>query len=164
MRRGYAGGMTRRSLALLTVGVGIASLLSACATPAGTVSVQPAENASDPACASVVLNLPQEMTTGATVLPKRVTSSQATGAWGSPTAVIMRCGVPEPAPSTATCTEISGVDWISVGEDESVFTFVTYGRTPAVEVTVDSNSITGVNALTAISPALRATEQYSQCL
>lgn len=156
--------MTRRPLALLTLGVGLASLLTACSAPAGTVSVEPAENASDPACASVVLNLPKELSTVDETFPKRVTSSQATGAWGSPAAVVMRCGVPEPAPSTDTCLPTGDVDWINVRTDGDAYTFVTYGRTPAVEVTVDSTRLTGINALDAISPALRATEQYAQCL
>lgn len=155
--------MVRRVLALSLVGIGLASLLTACG-PAGTVSVEPAENATDPACASVILNLPEEISSPEGPQPKRQTSSQATGAWGSPAAVVMRCGVPEPGPSSATCSEVDGVDWINVSDDDEIYTFVTYGRSPAVEVTVDSSVVTGIEALGRISPALGNTEQYSTCV
>ncbi|WP_293697554.1 DUF3515 domain-containing protein [uncultured Agrococcus sp.] len=155
--------MVRRVLTLSAVGIGLATLLTACG-PAGTVSVDPAENAIDPACASVVLNLPEEMGTGEEPLPKRQTSSQGTGAWGSPAAVVMRCGVPEPGPTTDTCMPVDDVDWINVHTEGDTYTFVTYGRSPAVEVTIDTTQVTGVEALGRVSPALGNTELYATCV
>lgn len=154
--------MKRRSVALVTVAVALSSLLAGCSN-GGTVSVEPAENATDPACASVVLNLPDTISDGDVQLDKRTTSSQATGAWGSPAAVVMRCGVPEPAPSTAQCTTVDDVDWVNVAVDGATYTWVSYGRTPAVEVTLDNNRATAIAALSAISPAMGRTTQYSQC-
>ena len=154
--------MKRRTLALGLVAAAATSLLSGCSN-GGTVAVEPAENASDPACASVVLNLPDSINEGGLPLDKRTTSSQATGAWGSPTAVVMRCGVPEPAPSTDACTTISDVDWVNVSAEDSTYVWVTYGRSPAVEVTLDNTKASAMSALSAISPALGRTEQYAQC-
>lgn len=155
--------MVRRVLALGTVGIGIASLLTGCG-PAGTVTVEAAENAADPACASVVLNLPEELSSIDGVVEKRKTSSQGTGAWGSPSAVVLRCGVTEPGPTEDTCSEISGVDWINVGGEGDTATYVTYGRTPAVELTIDATRVTPIEALGRISPTLGNTEVYSGCV
>lgn len=154
--------MKRRSLAIGIAAVATATFLTGCSN-GGTVSVEPAENASDPACASVVLNLPDAISEGDVQLDKRTTSSQATGAWGSPTAVVMRCGVPEPAPSSDACTTVENVDWVNVRVEGSTYVWVTYGRSPAVEVTLDNTQASAASALAAISPALGRTEQYSQC-
>lgn len=42
----------------------------------------------------------------------RTTTSQATAAWGDPSAVILRCGVPTPGPTTDRCVTVNGVDWV----------------------------------------------------
>ncbi|SJM62388.1 DUF3515 family protein [Agrococcus casei] len=154
--------MKRRPVALLALAAAVGLLLSGCSN-GGTVAVDPAENASDPGCASIVLNLPDAISEGEVQLDKRQTSAQATGAWGSPTAVIMRCGVAEPAPSSAACTTVDDVDWVNVAVEGSTYTFVSYGRTPAVEVTLDNTKASAVAALSAISPTMQRTEQYSQC-
>ena len=154
--------MKRRPSVLLAMAAAVGLLLTGCAG-GGTVAVEPAENASDPACPSIVLNLPETISEGDVQLEKRKTSAQATGAWGSPTAVIMRCGVPEPAPSSATCTTVEDVDWVNVAVEGTTYTFVSYGRTPAVEVTLDNTRASAIAALSAISPTMQRTEQYSQC-
>lgn len=53
---------------------------------------------------------------------------------------MLRCGVEPPGPSTAQCvrvTDDSGtdVDWIAL-EGKTAWTFVTYGRVPAIEIVV----------------------------
>lgn len=155
--------MVRRVLALGVVGIGIASLLTGCG-PSGTVNVEAAANATDPACASVVLNLPEEMGSIDGMIEKRRTSSQGTGAWGSPSAVVLRCGVAEPGPTDATCSEIGGVDWINVGDEGDTMAYVSYGRSPAVEVTIDASRVTPIEALGRIAPALGNTEAYGGCV
>src|SRR5690606_4308595 len=106
------------------------------------VSVPVAPEAHLPDCARIVLALPDSLDGQ----PRHTTSSQATRAWGEPLdAVTLRCGVPVPAPTTATCTtadDLQGhaVDWVSV-EDETGWTFTTYGRHPAVEVFVPASVV-----------------------
>ena len=55
-----------------------------------TVALDPAPDANNPACADVVVRLPDTIDS----LQKRGTNSQSTAAWGEPTGVIFRCGLP----------------------------------------------------------------------
>lgn len=105
---------------------------------ARTIGVEVAPDAADPRCAEVMLAVPEEL--GAD-LPKLRTDAQATAAWGEPGgAVTMRCGVAQLGPS-ADCQHVdsgdgTAVDWIVTTDDEGTWSFVTYGREPAVEVIV----------------------------
>lgn len=111
----------------------VAAALGGC----GTASVPPGPSAADPACARIIQDAPDELLG----LARHETSSQATLAWGSgEDAIVLRCGVTPPGPSPDVCTRISAsdgqsVDWL-VREKDGMVSFTTYGRTPAVDVTV----------------------------
>ncbi len=126
--------MLRRAASpLVTLALG-AGLLAAC-TP--TIGVDAAPDAADPACAPVMLALPDVL---AGDLQKARTTSQATAAWGTAgAAVTLRCGVNPPGPS-ADCQSVDSpqgsVDWIVQASDDGTWRFTTYGREPAVEVVV----------------------------
>ena len=92
-------------------------------------SVPAAENAADPDCAPAMIAMPDEIGD----LTLRPTDSQATAAWGDPAAVVLRCGVQPPAPTTDQCVSAEGVDWV-VREEGENWRITTYGRDPAVEV------------------------------
>jgi hypothetical protein len=117
--------------------------LAACAACTPAVSVDVAPHAADPVCASVVLALPAELAQ----FGHLNTTSQATAAWGDPAApIVLRCGVDLLPPTTDKCvtaTDSTGtsVDWVAVeghpdADTKARWTFTTYGREPAVEVTV----------------------------
>ena len=116
------------ALALLAVGM----------TSCGTVTVPPGPEATDPVCAEIMLGLPPEVLG----MSRTETSSQATAAWGSgEKTVVMRCGVTPPGPTTDQCTTLedgSGaqVDWIVREVENGVFQYTTYGREPAIDLTV----------------------------
>ena len=144
-------------------------LLLALAGCVPTVALQPAADAADPACASVTVALPE--TVGG--LESRETDAQATGAWGNPTGVILHCGVPSPGPTTTSlCVAVEGVDWIRDDSGDPNFIFTTYGRTPAVEVVVDSDGdpdvdndgVSGLEALTDLADAVALIPQTSKCV
>jgi hypothetical protein len=128
-----------RSLTVLLCAAAVAASLSGCAS---RVAVEPAPSAGDPMCAKVVLSLPD--TLGG--LPRLLTDSQASVAWGDPTnPVVLRCGVEPPGPTTDQCVTADdgtySVDWVAVpgqadAEGYADWTFTTYGRSPAVEVFV----------------------------
>lgn len=105
---------------------------------ARTIGVEVAPDAADPKCAEVMLAVPDELGPD---LPKLRTNAQATAAWGEPGgAVTMRCGVAQVGPS-ADCQHVdsgdgTAVDWIVTTDDKGTWSFVTYGREPAVEVIV----------------------------
>ncbi|QAY71947.1 DUF3515 family protein [Xylanimonas protaetiae] len=112
----------------------LVALAGAC-TP--TIAVDAAPDAANPACAPVMLALPPTL---AGDLEKARTTSQATAAWGTGgAAVTLRCGVELPGPS-ADCQQVESakgtVDWIVQAGDDGTWRFTTYGRDPAVEVTI----------------------------
>jgi hypothetical protein len=118
--------------------------LTGCST---TIDLQPAEQANDPACAEVSVRLPGTVDGQ----PRRWTDAQATGAWGEPSAVLLRCGVEEPGPTEARCITLGGVDWIVDESQAPRYLVTTYGRTPAVEVFIDNESVSPNEALTQLA-------------
>lgn len=121
------------SVLITTILVGTA--LGGCAR---SIGVEVAPDAADPKCAEVLLAVPDELGGD---LPKVPTDSQATAAWGvSGAAVTLRCGVEATGPA-ADCQQVDSgdgtvVDWIVTTDDQGTWSFVTYGRDPAVEVVV----------------------------
>ena len=143
-----------RRAGAVVVGLVGALVLAGCAP---TVSVEVAPYATDPVCARIVLALP-DLLNG---MPRVQTSSQATAAWGDTAqkTIQLRCGVEVPGPTTDECvtvTDESGrdVDWLTVQDPVTkVWTLTTYGRSPAVELTVPAGMSTSpaVELSTAIS-------------
>lgn len=115
-----------------------------------TVSLEPAEFANSPECANMSVRLPETIAE----LPKRTVNAQATGAWGSPVAVIVRCGLPLPDPSPLPCYTLEGIDWLRDDADAPRFRFLTYGLDPATEVIVDSTVISGTTVLRELTEAV----------
>ena len=67
----------------------------------------------------------------------RETNAQATGAWGDPAVVLLRCGVPPIGPTTKPCINVNGIDWVLENNpaDQSL-RYITFGRVPATEVVI----------------------------
>lgn len=138
----------------------VATVLLLLAGCSPTVPLQPAADAASPACAEVSVRLPDAIDD----LAVRQTNAQATGAWGEPASVILRCGVPAPSPtSTLACVTVEGVDWLRDDSDAPNYVFTTYGRTPAVEVIVNSDAASGLDALTAVAPAVGRLPITGEC-
>lgn len=159
--------MSPRALPLrsLAGGVLLAALLglTGCSS---AVTLEPAEDANNPACADVIVRLPDTVADK----PKRETNAQSTAAWGSPAAVILRCGVAVPGPTTDPCIALNGIDWIA---DESeaendTYRYTTYGREPAVEVIINADAATGgvsgTTALIDLSSAVSALPATTACV
>ncbi|HQY33778.1 DUF3515 family protein [Actinotalea sp.] len=154
------------------VAVATALLLASTAGCATRVSVPVAPYAADPLCAAVVLALPQDLAG----LPRLRTTSQATVAWGEATsAVVLRCGVEPPPPTTDQCVTAddgtTAVDWVAVpgpadADGAAPWTFTTYGRSPAVEVRVPAavTSTRSTSFLLELGPAIATVEATRRCL
>jgi hypothetical protein len=133
--------------------------LSACAP---TIGVPVADDAANPKCAEVVLAVPDELAG----LPQIKTNSQATAAWGEPgAAVTLRCGVTPPEPTTAGCQGVpsaaGSVDWVVTDDGADTWTFVTYGRDPAVEVQI-SPAVSTTRSSSFVSDLNRAVSKVEQ--
>jgi hypothetical protein len=139
-----------------------AALLAGC-TP--TVAMEPAAHANDVKCADVTVMLPDEV--GGQ--KQDYTDAQATGAWGDPVTVQLRCGVTPLGPTTKPCVTVGSgqdaVDWVLTNDpDSSVLTYVTYGRTPAIEVTIKhgSGGVSDANVLPDLAQAVARIPQSQQ--
>lgn len=136
MRANNSSHRSLRHAAGIALGTSATAVVLAGCTP--TIGVPVADDATNPVCASIVLGVPDELAG----LPQVDTDSQATTAWGEAgAAVTLRCGVTPPGPTASvpclTVESSSGdVDWLAAPDDEGTWTFVTYGRDPAVEIQV----------------------------
>ena len=137
----------QRVLATALAGLCLAASLSACTQ---AVSLDAAPDSNNPACAAVSVRLPSEVDGN----QQRDTNAQATGAWGNPVRVILRCGLPEVKASTLLCTTIGGVDWLVDPSQAPSYRFISFGRKPATEVIVDYKHASGASALDALSQAV----------
>jgi hypothetical protein len=133
---------TRTAAAILGFSL-LALPLTGCSS---TVTLEPAADSNDPACAAVQVRLPETIDGNA----KRQTDAQSTSAWGNPATMIMRCGLPEVLASTLPCVTAGGIDWLVDDSNAPDYRFITFGRKPATEVIVDSKKASGVQALDAI--------------
>lgn len=120
-------------------------VLTACAP---SVTITAAADANNPACAPMMVALPDSLADA----KRRTTTSQATAAWGEPSLVVLRCGVPVPGPTTDKCVSVNGVDWI-LRQKGTTWTITTYGRNPAAELVLEENTIPSDTVLTQISAA-----------
>ena len=117
---------------------------------AATVNLEPAENSNDPACAEVSVRYPDEI--GG--LEQRYTNAQATTAYGEPAAILVRCGLEPVFASALPCVSAGDVDWLVDDSAAPNFRFISFGRTPAVEVVVDSENASGITSLESLSQAV----------
>jgi len=139
------------ALALLTGPL----LLTGC----GSEAIKPAPGAATPACTALTGRLPGQ------VLGRSRNQLSVAGAasWGKP-AIVLRCGVSPPGPTTDACLGVNGLDWVFT-ETKHTLRFVSYGRNPAVEVTVPvSVGRTGATgALVDLAAAVRPITAGTNC-
>ncbi len=135
---------SRRLLAIAIAGTALAASLAGCTS---TVHLDPAPGANDPACAEVTVRLPGELDGQA----RRWTDAQATGAWGEPSAVLLTCGVEPLGPTTLPCQAVNGVDWVIDDAAAPDYRVTTFGRTPAVELYLDTEVVSSAEVLDTLS-------------
>ena len=115
----------RRLAAALAIGL----VLAGCS---GGDAVEAAPSASSAACTTSLSAAP------ATVLGAPRTPLDVTGALGYGTPqLVVRCGVPALGPVGDRCIDVDGVPWVLTSKEGEVpVVLVTFGRAPAVELTV----------------------------
>lgn len=145
-----------RALAFGTLSAVLGLSLVGCA---GQVPMEPATDANNPECANVTVRLPDLVADQ----KKRETNAQATGAWGTPASILLTCGVEVPGPTTLPCVSINDVDWIEDDSEAPLYRYTTYGRTPAVEVVIDSDAVSGTTTLVDLGSAVSVLPVTAQC-
>ena len=156
----YRKTLRRTALAITLASVSVTAL-SACA-PA--VDVTAAADAANPACAPMMVALPDKIGDAAL----RKTNSQATAAWGDPSQVILRCGVNVPGPTTDRCVSVNDIDWV-IKEGDPVYTLTTFGRQPATEILIDpvkleAANISSATVLTELAAAVGKIKATGKCV
>ena len=126
-----------------------AAVLAGCGS---SVEVTPPARADSPACERVAKRWPAQVSHQESVSTS--SDSPAVHAWGDP-AVIARCGVTSPGPTTEQCLDVSGVDWVAIPLSDG-YKFVTFGRAPAIEVLVPSDYAPEPLVLGAFAKAAKA--------
>lgn len=130
--------------------------LTACSLP--PVKANPANRASTAECAAAAKAWPLEVA-GREPYPV-TTPSDAVRAWGErpESAVIARCGVSSPGPTTQACFAANGVDWVESTLPDGR-RYVTYGREPAIEVLVPTRAGLDGSVLASFAPAAQKIRQ-----
>jgi hypothetical protein len=148
--------LVRRSW--LAAGAGILGMLAGCSP---TVATIPAEKANSIACANVTVRLPNTVAG----LSRRETNAQSTGAWGDPARILLRCGVAVPVASALPCVEANSIFWLQDGSSAPSYTYTSFGRDPAVAVTIDQSKVIPGTALDDLSYSVEFTPLNGhQCL
>ncbi|MFH8347797.1 DUF3515 family protein [Streptomyces sp. NPDC018045] len=123
--------------------------------------IESAPNAGHPLCGDIARHYPPEL------LGKNRTEAEGAGVavWGD-SAVVLRCGMAPPPPTTDPCLNVNGVDWVlrAGASSESEKVLVTYGREPAVEVTVTDAQASAGDGLVDLGDAVRRIPQEHKCL
>ena len=145
--------MLKNHLFLLTASV---LVLAGCAP---VVPLEPAEQANSPECAEIIVRLPDELAG----LQKRRVDAQSTAAWGEPAAVILRCGLEPVEVSSLVCVTASDVDWLLDESEAPNYRFITFARSPATEVIVDSTVVAGVTALDELAASIGVLDATKRC-
>ena len=88
-------------------------------------------------------------------------------AYGEPTAVIVRCGVEEPGPtSTLPCVLVedgSSTYWLRDDSDAPNYVFTTYGRSPATEVIINRDIVAPGAVLYELVDTVARTTETGKC-
>ena len=123
------------------------------------VPLEPAEQANNAECAEIIVRLPDELAG----LPERRVNAQSTAAWGEPAAVILRCGLEPVEVSPLVCVTASDIDWLLDDSKAPSYRFITFARSPATEVIVDSNVVAGVTVLDELAGSIGVLEASKRC-
>jgi hypothetical protein len=145
--------MLKNHLLLITASV---LVLSGCAP---VVPLEPAEQANNPECAEIIVRLPDELAG----LAERRVNAQSTAAWGEPAAVILRCGLEPVEVSALPCVTATDIDWLVDESEAPSYRFISYARSPATEVIIDSTVVAGVTVLDELAASIGVLDATKRC-
>ncbi|MEU0123151.1 DUF3515 family protein [Streptomyces albidoflavus] len=154
-----------RRTALLAGGVCVLALGGAVVWAAGPfggppAGVEAAARGADPACAGVVDRVPGELA------GRELAGGSPPGVavWGGGE-VVLRCGFAPPPATVEHCVDIDGVDWVLEEAQRTGSTeLISYGRAPAVRLTLAEGFDRTDTALIELSAAVASIRQERQCV
>jgi Protein of unknown function (DUF3515) len=156
-------GARRRAAAAAVAagGLALAGALVAHELASPVYGMRQAPLAKDPACARIAAHYPDRL--GGDRRDRATYEGLA--AWGHGR-VRLRCGLNPPAPTGDPCIAVNGVDWVlrEVAARDGRDLLVTYGRRPAVEVTLAASVPQTDTVLTQLSRLVAPVRQNDHCL
>jgi hypothetical protein len=147
--------MIKNRALLILAAITIAST-AACAP---IVALEPAADANNPECAEIIVRLPSELADQ----NKRSVNAQSTAAYGSPVAIILRCGLEQVLISELPCVTAGDIDWLVDDKNAPNYRFISYARNPATEVILDSTKVAGVTVLEQLAGSVGVLEASRRC-
>ncbi|MFF2998901.1 DUF3515 family protein [Streptomyces sp. NPDC057950] len=157
-------GWSRRSWA--SAGLALAALVAGGVLVAREVTspvfaLEQGPLADTPECARIAGNYPSSLAGN----ERDRVSYEGLAAWGRG-AVELRCGLYPPAPTTDMCVTVDGVDWVleeAQSRDGRKY-LVTYGRRPAVEVSISDDVPETDVVLVEMSRLVAPVKQNARCI
>ncbi|MER5600041.1 DUF3515 family protein [Streptomyces sp. NPDC002265] len=155
---------SRRARAVICLGVSglvAGALLLVREADSARPGMTAAERGDDPRCARIARDYPAELG------GQRRSDPGVVGVtvWGGG-AVVLRCGLRPPQPTVDRCLSVDGVDWVL--EDAKFHdgrkVLITYGRDPAVEITLTDGTAETDTALLELSKAVKPLPQGARCI
>ncbi|MFF2716374.1 DUF3515 family protein [Streptomyces sp. NPDC058011] len=151
----------RRAVVAAAVCALTAGVLVSCGADSPGEGVTAAPHAGDAACKQLADRYPDRL--GGQDLT--FTDRPGVAVWGE-NAIVLRCGVELPVPTTDPCATVDGVDWVfreDRSEDDEKMV-VTYGRDPAVEAVVSDDIATVDDVLVDLSVLVKPVKTYTKCI
>ncbi|MFD4989211.1 DUF3515 family protein [Streptomyces sp. NPDC058374] len=142
--------------------VGLAGAAVWAADPFGgpPAGAQAAARGADPACAGVVDRAPGDLAGR----EPAGGSPPGVAVWGDGE-VVLRCGFPPPPATVEHCVDIDGVHWVLEEAQRTGATeLISYGRDPAVRLTIAEGFDRTDTALIELSAAVEPIHQERHCM
>ncbi|MCX5050168.1 MULTISPECIES: DUF3515 family protein [unclassified Streptomyces] len=151
---------TRAAVALGLAGLVAGTLLVVCEVNSPAEGVRAAPRGDAPECHRVAQGFPP----GLAGLDRTDTDVPGVAVWGDG-AVTARCGLRTPDPTLDPCVSVDGIDWVwRPKSPDGARVLVTYGRDPAVEITLSARVAAVDDVLVELSRAVRPLAQHDKCI
>jgi len=149
------------TLPLAAAALAVVAALAFIAAKDPHYDIRPGARAENAQCARMVDEAPDRLAGK----PHHSTGIPGVVVWGD-NEIVLRCGVPEPGPTTDPCFAADGVDWVlhEKRSTEGGKVITTYGRSPATEVTFTGSASAPDAALVELSALVAPIKQTAQCI
>ncbi|MFF6907111.1 DUF3515 family protein [Streptomyces sp. NPDC012389] len=151
----------RTTLPLAAAVVAVAAVLIFVVTKEPHYNVRPGAQSGNAHCGRITETAPGKLAGH----PKHDTKLAGVALWGDSN-IVLRCGVTEIGPTADPCFAADGVDWVidTARSSDNKKVIITYGRTPATEVTVTHSLKAPDEVLVELSALIAPIPQTSECI
>lgn len=160
-RRTVEHAQQTHDLPLAAAALAVAAVLVFVVTKEPHYNVRPGAQSGNAHCGRIAENAPAKLA-GHT---QHATKLAGVALWGDSN-IVLRCGVTDIGPLSDPCFSADGVDWV-IDTSRSTDTqkvIITYGRTPATEVTVTHSPKAPDEILVELSSLIAPITQTSECI